>query len=221
MEPDKIAEILSQSVNSALEKIGAGNQQPQQQQQNADMQQMVTAVSGLSKVVDAVSKKVEALDKTAVKNVPEPVEETVGKLAKTVEAVANKVEKIAKGEKIDEEDIDFSKPMKKKDFAKMLKKMITDKDEEDDEEKPAPKGKGKDDLKELLKTIAKGKNDEEIEIDAGEIDIEDKDVAGNELSKKQKKDRAALDKHLGGMLNSSAAAHGFAEDAEDSDDDDE
>ena len=218
MNPEQIAEMLSKSVTSALENIGKGQQTPQQ---NGDVQQVVGAVSSLSKIVEAVSQKVDALDKTTVKNIPEPVEETVGKLAKTIEALTTKVDALVKGEKPAEDDIDLSKIKTKKDLMKLIKSMTDEKDEEEDD-KGTPKGKGKDDLAKLLKTLVKGKGGEEIEIEADEVDIEDTDAAGNTLSKKQKTDRAALDKHLGKMMGNMMERHGVeTDDAEDDDDDDE
>lgn len=213
MNPEQIAELLQKAVSSALNKTVTGNEKPEQGNHNDS-----EALANLAKAVTGINDRLDNLDKVAVKQEPETVETQVQKLGKTVENLAGMVSKIAKGEKIEPKDepMDFSK-MTKEQFNELVtecaKGLIKNKTQD------SPGGEGKEDLASVLKSLASGKSEDDVELEMDEIETED--VAGNKLSKKARASRQQLDNWFGKKFGASVEKHmGAADDNDDDDDDD-
>ena len=173
MDAKLIQEMLEKAIMSAAKPVEKNDNE---------------MLSTIAKAVQAIGAKVDALEKTTVKNEPETLDTVVGKLAKAVEAINAKVEAIANPVKPEDQPVDLTK-MSKKQFTDFITEIVKPKAPE------APKGQGK----ETQKSILDGANDND-EVDVDISAIESNDIAGNELSETQRLARKNLDDFIGAKI---------------------
>jgi hypothetical protein len=198
MDPKEIQAILEKA-------IAAATKQPEKADNKVEEN-----ISNLAKAVQAIVGKIDNLEKVAVRKEVETPETAVQKIATTVADLVKKIDEMKNPVKDEDKPMDFSK-MTKKEFSELLKGMLKP------EVKNTPAGKGKDSINDV---IEKSVNDEdEVEVDVSEI--ESHDVAGNELTDKQRLARKQLDEFLGAKLGNFSKKYGedTSEDSEDSEDD--
>ena len=189
MDPKEIQAILEKAIASAVKPVEKDNKVDEN-------------FANIAKAVQAVSAKVDNLEKVAVKNEPETAETQIQKLAKSVEEIAKTIEAIKNPVKDEDKPMDFSK-MTQKQFSEMIAGIVKPKSEE------TPKGKGKESMKSILDNAA---DEDEVDIDLSGIDTHDE--AGNELTEQQRLARKNLDEYLGAKLgNLSSKSVGNSEEA--------
>jgi ElaB/YqjD/DUF883 family membrane-anchored ribosome-binding protein len=191
MDPEQIQKILKDA-------IAAATRPPENNDNKTDN----TALNKVVEAVQALTTKVEELDKTSEKKKVETTETSIEKINKALGELKTTIEEIKNPVADEDKPIDF-KGMSMKKFVEMIKGALKP------EGQQKPKGKGKETQKSILDNVS---DDEEVDIDLS--DVETTDIAGNELNDNQRLARKNLDKYFGRRFQNVAARFG-AEDASD------